>query len=85
MLRYVFLFDEYTERCESGRIGVPGEHVCWQRHRGFKSHPLRQKKMVLGWDLNGVLKGLCPFHEVQREGVLDARNNESRLRTPASR
>ncbi len=30
-----------TERCESGRIGVPGEHECWQRHRGFESHPLR--------------------------------------------
>ncbi len=30
-----------AERCESGRFGVPGEHVCWQRHRGFESHPLR--------------------------------------------
>ena len=30
-----------AERCESGRIGVPGEHVNWQRFRGFESHPLR--------------------------------------------
>ncbi len=35
-----------AERCESGRIGVPGEHESWQRDRGFESHPLRQTKLV---------------------------------------
>ncbi len=34
-----------AERCESGRFGVPGEHVCWQRHRGFESHPLRHTEL----------------------------------------
>ena len=34
------------ERCESGRIGVPGEHVNWQRFRGFESHPLRHTKLA---------------------------------------
>ncbi len=33
--------DHDAERCESGRIGVPGEHESWQRDRGFESHPLR--------------------------------------------
>ena len=29
------------ERCESGRIGLPAKELCWQRHRGFESPPLR--------------------------------------------
>ena len=65
-----------AERCESGRFGVPGEHVCWQRHRGFESHPLRhhvqgpyshsvelvdaKKPMQEGGIRTGVLKGVRP-------------------------
>ena len=29
------------ERCESGRIGAPGERVGAKVSRGFESHPLR--------------------------------------------
>lgn len=29
------------ERFESGRIGLPAKELCWQRHRGFESPPLR--------------------------------------------
>ncbi len=69
-----------AERCESGRFGVPGEHVCWQRHRGFESHPHRhhvqlpyshsvelvdaKKPMKEGGIRTGVLKGVCPLHGV---------------------
>ncbi len=69
-----------AERCESGRIGVPGEHVCWQRHRGFESHPLRHnfsgnttrvgtRSGITDWKVEGgirtgVLKGVCPLHGV---------------------
>ncbi len=69
-----------AERCESGRIGVPGEHVCWQRHRGFESHPLRHnfsgnttrvgtRSGITDWNVEGgiptgVLKGVCPLHGV---------------------
>ena len=31
-----------AERCWSGRTGLPAKQLCWQRHRGFESPPLRQ-------------------------------------------
>ena len=72
-----------AERCESGRIGVPGEHVCWQRHRGFESHPLRhhaesdrmqngapsvRRTGRAGGIRTGVLKGVGPL-----QGVTEAK------------
>ena len=32
-----------TERCQSGRMGIPGKDVWRQRHRGFESLSLRHE------------------------------------------
>ena len=32
------------ERCQSGRMGVPGKDVCWKRYQGFESLPLRNAR-----------------------------------------
>ena len=37
---------DMAERCQSGRMGVPGKDVCWKRHQGFESLPLRHVRNV---------------------------------------
>ena len=85
-----------AERCESGRIGVPGEHVCWQRHRGFESHPLRHsnkgngiesgartpaKDSRRGWGSNGGSEGGGPPSWGDRSEA-EARGGITRRRMP---